>query len=490
MYDFLCKTRFFYIKMENSKIIKILKKLSKDEFKLLDKFVLSPVHNRHQDVITLFRYLKKHLTSTKKQLSKEKTFHHLFPNKEFEAQKLHYVNSYLLKVVEEFLAWQEWKNDKVTQQIYLIKAYNKHDLGQPVQKTFEQAVELQEKLPLRNANYYLQKYQLHFGQIKHYKTLGRNVDFNLQEFSELIDKSFIAEKLKSSCAMISHQSVSKKNYDMGLLNGVFEYIEQRNLLKEPAIAIYYYAYKALSDNEDMTNFLELKKQLLANEAKFETAELSDIYLAAINFCIKRWNQGDGEMMAEIFKLYQAGLHVDVFLDNGILSRWSYSNIVLAGLLQKEYNWVEKFINEYVQLLPEKHREGSFNFNLAKYYYEVNNYPKAMALLQKIEYDDLFHTMGAKIILAKMYYELSEMETLDNLIKSAQAFIRRKKVMGYHKEVYLRIFIFLKKLTNINIYDKLALEQLKTEIINTKQFPEKVWLLEQVEKIRNNRLISK
>ena len=440
------------------------------------------MHNRYQDVIELFSFLKKHLNGKKDKLDKERIFHYLFPNKPFGAKKLHYVNYYLLKVTEEFLAWQEWKEDKVSQQIYLIKSYNKHGLGQPVQKSFEQAVELQEKLPFRNATYYWQKYQLHFGQINHYKTLRRNVDFNLQEFSELIDISFIAEKLKSSCAMISHQSVTKKNYDMGLLNYVFDYIEQNDLLVHPAIPIYYYAYKALSDHETVSNFLELKKLLFANEAKFETSELSDIYLAAINFCIKRWNQGDREIMEEIFELYRAGLQVAVFLDNGTLSRWSYNNIIIAGLLRKEYEWVKKFIYDYAQLLPEKHREGSFNFNLAKYYYEVGEYDKAMPLLLQMEYDDLLHTMGAKIILAKMYYELSEIEALDNLIKSAQAFIHRKKVMGYHKEVYLSIFGLLKKLMNTNAYNKVALQQLKTEITNTKQLPEKDWLLEQVQKL--------
>ena len=467
--------------MQNSKIIKILNKLSKDEFKLLDKFISSPVHNRHQDVILLFAYLKKHLLTKKKHLSKEKIFEHLFPNKKFEAQKLHYVNSYLLKVVEEFLAWQEWKEDKVSQQIYLIKSYNKHGLGQPVQKSFEQGVQLQEKLPYRNANYYWQKYQLHFGQINHYKTLGRNVNFNLQEFSELIDTSFIVEKLKSSCAMISHQSVTQKNYDMGLLTDVFSYIKQRDLLKNPAIAIYFYAYNALSDYEDMDSFLELKKLLFANEAKFATAELSDIYLAGINFCIKRWNQGDREIMKEIFQLYRAGLNVDVFLDNQIISRWTYNNIIIAGLLRKEYDWVKAFIYDYAERLPEEHREASFSYNLAKYYYEIGDYKQAMSLLQQVEYDDLLHIMGAKIILAKMYYELTEVEALESLIKSAHAFIYRKKVLGYHKEVYLSIFGIFKKLMNINPHDKTALERLKTEILEKKQLPEKDWLLLQVQK---------
>jgi tetratricopeptide (TPR) repeat protein len=173
----------------------------------------------------------------------------------------------------------------------------------------------------------------------------------------------------------------------------------------------------------------------------------------------------------------------VFLDNKIISRWTYNNIIVAGLLRKEFDWVKTFIYDYAECLPEKHREASFNYNLAKYYYEVGNYKEAMFLLQQMEYDDLLHTMGAKIILAKMYYELSEVESLDSLIKSAQAFIYRKKVLGYHKEVYLSIFGIFKKLMSINPHDKSALKQLENEISTTKQLPEKDWLLAQAQKLR-------
>ena len=105
--------------MQESKVIKIIKSLPKDEIKLLGKFVSSPIHNKHQQVIDLFFYIKKHLDDTNGKLSKEKVFKFLFPKQKFEPQKIHYINSYLFKVVEAFLAWQEWKNDKVSEQIYL-----------------------------------------------------------------------------------------------------------------------------------------------------------------------------------------------------------------------------------------------------------------------------------------------------------------------------------------------------------------------------------
>jgi len=59
------------------------------------------------------------------------------------------------------------------------------------------------------------------------------------------------------------------------------------------------------------------------------------------------------------------------------------------------------------------------------------------------------------------------------------FIRRKKIIGYHKENYLNLIHFVKQLLELKRFDKIAKQQLSQEIISTKAVAEKTWLLEQV-----------
>ncbi|MCU0347413.1 MAG: hypothetical protein MUC59_10745, partial [Saprospiraceae bacterium] len=114
--------------MHKNKVTIVLKSLSAEEMRQLDKFVRSPVHNQHDEVVRLFQYLRKQLNSTGKGLDKERVFAHLYPGLAFNMQQLHYISSYLLKVVEDFLAWHEWKNNPEEQDMSLLKALRNHKL--------------------------------------------------------------------------------------------------------------------------------------------------------------------------------------------------------------------------------------------------------------------------------------------------------------------------------------------------------------------------
>jgi hypothetical protein len=133
----------------------------------------------------------------------------------------------------------------------------------------------------------------------------------------------------------------------------------------------------------------------------------------------------------------------------------------------------------------KYREDSFSFNLAKLYVEQKDYKKAMPLLVQTKYDDLLHNLGAKTMLAKMYYELSEWNALDNLLESFKMYVARKKDIGYHKENYMNIIFFFKKITKINPYDKEELKELENQIIDTEILTEREWLLKRVRILMRN-----
>ena len=464
--------------MQNNKLIIVLKVLSPAEMRLFDKFVRSPIYNRHEQVVKLFRFLRKAISGKIEDLTKEKVFEHLFPGEPFDMQKVHYINSYLLKVVEEFLAWQEWKEDETEKDIYLLKAYRKHQLDRLLVRNIEQSIKNLTKRPLRNANFHDQHYELQYARYNYTRTQGRTREFNLQELADAQEISFIAKKLKNACILMSHQAVVKKQYDMGLLEQVLEHVERNGLLDVPVVAIHYYAYKSLL-NVGEENFVQLKHLLTAHAHCFVVSELRDIYMVAINYCIRQLNTGRLQYVKEVFDLYRSGLDVEVFFENGILSRWTYNNIIIAGLKLKDFDWVEQFIYNYKERLPKAHQEGSFNYNLAKYYFEKEDYEKAMPLLSQMEHDDVLHNLAAKTMLAKMYYRDKAFDALHNLLASLRTYVYRKKVLGYHRDNYLNITGFMKRLSGLKSYDKEKKQLLINDIKKAKVLTEKDWFLEQL-----------
>ena len=99
--------------------------------------------------------------------------------------------------------------------------------------------------------------------------------------------------------------------------------------------------------------------------------------------------------------------------------------------------------------------------------------------QKAEYKDLMLSLAAKMLQLKIFFELQEFDLLESHLQAIRAFIRRKKVMGYHRENYLNTVHFTQKLLESNAFDKPARAALRREIEETKAVAEKEWLLEQV-----------
>ena len=81
----------------------------------------------------------------------------------------------------------------------------------------------------------------------------------------------------------------------------------------------------------------------------------------------------------------------------------------------------------------------------------------------------------------MYYELDEFDALESLLESMRNYIRRKKVMGYHKSNFMNITKLTKKLIKVNPYSPQQLTTLKSEITETNPITtsDKEWLLEKI-----------
>ncbi len=470
--------------MEKSNLVSVCRVLEKKEVKELRKWVNSPAHNLRQDVADLFEYLVsgQHLHS-EKHLEKERVFQAIYHGKTYSDAEMRQVMHFLLRVIENFLVYNELLRDEVRSQTILAKVYRQRKLTKLFQKTMEAGWEILRKQPHRNHQHFENEYLLQFEQFNHLSSLGRTVPLNLQEVSDSNDISFIINKLQVGCIMLSHQKVFNTNYNLGLLSPVLEFVENnKNLLENPAIAIYYFTFKANTESDNEGNFIALKEQVRLHGDFFPLSEIRSIYLFAINYCIGKINIGEFNYIREVFDLYQQGLSKDIFLENNQMSRFTFRNIVASGLQLKEYDWVKSFIEQYQHFLDENHRDSFVQFNMAHLYFEKKDYTLAMKLIAQFDYDDILIMLVAKTMLLKMYYELDEFSALDSLLGSMNTYLQRKKVMGYHKDNYKNIIQYTKKMLKVTHYEKEQILKLKQEIEAVNPLTERKWLLAQLDKL--------
>lgn len=462
--------------MQDSRLVQVFEGLEKRDIREMHKFVRSPFFNQKEAPIRLFDYLVECKFDLFVFPEKRKAFQVAFPKESYNDGKVRKCMSQLLKLVEQYLVCRQVFGEEVRMQLELAGAYHHLNLNKHFSQVLRTLKTNQEKRAIQNAEYYQDNYRI---QLEEYEFTVKNKRFgelNLQEISNSIDIVYLASKLRQTCFALAHLTVYKAAYDFSQIPFVLK--QAKNYLDIPAIALYYYCYKAIKEGQDEA-FQELKKGILRHTSTFPLGEIRGLYLMALNFCIKSLNSGHKDYTRECFDLYKEGLERDFLLEEGQLSHFTYNNIVSISLTIGKFDWVENFIDQYKTTLDKKYRASNFSFNRARLLYEKKDYDAALLLLQQSDYRDLLLNLSAKTTMLKIYYEIEAYDLLYSHLEALKAFIKRKKVMGYHQTNYLNIVRFAKLLLELPPGDKTARAKLKAAIMATPAVAEKQWLLQQI-----------
>lgn len=465
--------------MKKSRLYSILQTFSPKELRELTDLVKSPFFNKRPQLVILLEYLVPFLDQNKREPVRQQVFKLMFPKVKYHDPKLRIAMSDLLRLTEEYLVQKNRAGDDIAWRIQLAGAYRQRNLSKEFQRTLRQVRQQQEKQPLRNDNYFNNDYLINLEELK-FITLNKRVNATiLQDISDNIDFSFLTLKLRQTCFLLSHQNIQRAEYRFGLIEEITHYIREQNFLQIPAIAIYYYTYYLLTEPEKEQYFQQLKQLLTQHTEKFPVFEIRDVYLMAINYCIKKINGGLVRYYDECLDLYEEALNNNFLTENGFLSRFTFSNIVGLGLKRGTYQRVENFIQNHIETVESAYRENTLNFNLGRLAYGKKNYKKALRLLVMVDDKDPITVLIAKTIQLKIYYETEELDLLDTHLDAMRTYIRRKK-LAYQANHFLNIIKYVKKMLTLNLFDKDEKSKLFDAINNESVLPEKEWLLKQIE----------
>ena len=463
--------------MQNTRLLALLQTFSTKELRDLRKLIASPFYNQRQDVKDLLALLESCFKKAQPVPGKKSIFKKLYGEQEpYDDHKVRMAMSFLLKLAEQYLVQQSFFSEKVVAKTHLAAIYRQRNLPKHFARTMREARQDLEKDKRRNAQFFQFDQELQMEEYRFHAAQRRTSDHNLQAVTDNLDVAYFSKKLRQACLLRSHQAVYKKEYRYGLLEAILQQVEQEGLLRLPAISLYYFAYQSMANPDEPVYFNQLKKLLVAEGGKFPKNEIADLYLLAINFCIKKHNEGEQAYLQDEFDLYKDGIEKGYLLNNGILSRFAYRNVVTTGLVLKKEKWVERFIHDYKNHLEKAHRESTFSFSLARLEFQRKNFGMALQLLQKSEYRDLLLNLAAKGVIMKIYFEMSEYDALFSHLDAMQRFIRRKNIIGYHRELYMNAIQYTRKLMETASGQDLV--DLKKEIEAEKALAEKGWLLEQ------------
>jgi hypothetical protein len=479
--------------MNNSTLIQLFKSLDKADRRQLRKVVNSPYFNQREDVTALFEYIDKHIDGGAPKLMKEKVFAAIYNKQKFEVDRFYHTMSILNQIILKYLAVSEFEKQTPQYNQLLNQSLRQRGVEKIYEKTLTDAKNHLEQQPLRNARYHHNSFLLRYEQFDSQQQLHRDATFELQEMTYDFHFYCIAEVLRLAPALLSHQAISKKEYQQPLLDAVIEIAEQH--LDIPAIATQYYALQTLRGSKSITRanessnniaengtdteglfFQKLKNEITTNQKLFPESELRDLIMVAINYCIRRQNRGELEYVREALDLFQLGLSDGVLFENGVLSPYTYKNVLMLALKINDYDWAKQFLNDYEKFLPEKERENLFKYNYAIYSFRKKDYDKAIQLLQEVNLKEVLFNLDARRMLARIYYDLNEFSALDSYIESSKIYLHRQNDIGYHKESYTNFFRTIEKFLKSDLRSTAVKDKLRQEVTDTQMIVERDWLL--------------
>ena len=463
----------------NSAFFELLETFDKTEVVRFGKFVRSPFVTHRAEMSLIFAEISKCFLQKKAFPDKVALFKAGFPDKNYDDLLLRATMSDLREMMEDFLVFQKIKKDKTAARLLLAEELRERNQSRLFHQNAQKIERFLAESPEKNADHLRRVFDLQIEKTQFQTRTVRTGELNLQEISDSLDRLFLAQKLRHACTQISHQAVFRIKYAFGLLPKVLDSVESDGHLAEPAVALYYYCYRFLTDPHSLIFFRKFRAELSQHGHFFPFSELKNLYLLALNFCIRQLNEGSEPFVREGWDLYREGLEGGFLLENGRLSGFTFNNVVAMGIKLKEFSAVEHFIETYAGRLEPAQKEPFTAFNLARIEWARRNFGNAMVLLQKADFRDLVNSLISKTLLLKIYFELGETDLLDSHIDSFRTFIRRNDVSDFHRTNYTNILRFAHKLAMLPPSGKKERVKLRAEIEQSEPLSEKDWLLEKL-----------
>jgi hypothetical protein len=417
-------------------------------------------------------------------LQKEKIFQQLFPERSYDHQKLLNLMSAFTALLRQYLQLLQLEKEEQTQDQLLLRALAERPSAYSIfTREIEHAHHTLEGLPYRNANFYYQKFQLNRLYFNHPETDQFNLSkAEYEEAMQQLDRSFLLNKLSFSCEVKARENPLDEQYNIWLLPeiraGIADYPVDNPMTGA------YLAMLDLLESGKMVAYYQLKKLFENNLTSFHRQQQQYLLQSLINYTIKQGNSGQLAFVFENLELYQLGLKHELFLEHQRLNDMMYISIVNIALRAEEIDWCQGFIEDYTPYLPTRTRKDARALATALWHYAGQQPGKATALLQKVNFLNIYYQIQARVLLIKIFVEADHQgkdhtELIVTQVDAFERYLRRNDKVGKgQKEALLNFALYTKKISKLRLeptFSPFKLE-LRKEMEQRNALYNKTWLL--------------
>lgn len=470
------------------KLFRFFNGLSKYELKQLQEAVESPLYNLSQFSKKLYKLLvREYPNFDETEKGKEKIYAKLFPNQSYNDLKLRRVFSELTQLLRKFLAYNELQNDNWQREKVLAEIYADMGLTTLSQKVSQDLHKTMDKESVKNEEYWKKKMILY--GVEQSVLLENNGEISVKMAEETIyaaDRYFAYATVRQALLIKSKAKIFNTPINLPFLDVVKQKYQNGLLREDSLFRLYILALTLLeTPREDV---------FYAFQSLYFSGGKDDLFLfyMGLNYAMRQMNAGNIDFQNIPLKWYKLGLESNALINNGLITRINFSNIVVLSCKNNEISWSHKFIDKYINQLPQDIQEEEFLYSKASIYFHEKRFHDTINILSEYSFSAAY-ILKAKIIISKAQYEIylqddtyiwvlkSSIRTFENYLYRDKSRVEASKMPYLNFCIILRkVLILSEKGTEKHRIKEWVEKQIETRgVVNSKQ-----WILEKV-----NQLVS-
>lgn len=466
--------------MISEKTTTLLSAFSRVELNRFRRYIQSPYLNDQPDTLPLFDILCRQLKKGDNSglIRKVTVWEQLYPGKPFNSAQLRRLTSDLTQLAMRFIAAESEREEPMKEAVRIQKALGKPEYAKHLAGIERQIAKHAEENPQLSPESLLLQFQSRdISFVRNSRGSGSSGYINsLAAADYALDSFYIVQKMRYYVAWLQYKGSRATEEQIALMEGFRRTAAEPRFDNVPLVRLFCMVSDCFSEPDNERHFTSLLEHLDQLTPDIAPENIREFYQMAQNYCALKINQGRTDYYLVYFNLQKKITELRLLLEDGILPETLFKNMITIGLSVGEFEWTEKFINEYYPYLPVSIRENARTFNLANLYFHQKKYGQVIELLRNVEYSDLVYALGSKLILLKTYCESNEQMALDSLTDSFRVYVRRNRDMskGLKKE-YLNFLNFLSRVPNARLTG--SLPALHRKVSESQHVISKKWLLE-------------
>jgi hypothetical protein len=477
----------------NSKLIEILKTFSPEELKNLEKFAKGTYFNKGRDYIPLLRILKKFYPSFSSSiLTKKSLYDKMFPGKKYNYQMLRNMFSGLQKICEEYIVFNRIRSDRIDFNLKLSDDLRSRMLLKLASRYADKSLKILSE-PGLDIDYFRRSYEL--TQVK--REINQSLNNSKEAIKSLSEEAvyFFYFFLMETSRHIEEMSVYNHNLNANfeehltfklmenlMLENLTMFLSKQNYKNSKIVELFAVHIRLMIDYKNEQLFEKFRVILKECFDGLSRWGKYNMYLCLENACVRLQAVNEIKYRAILLDVYKEQLKNNLYNNSGTspMALDMFRNIIINALRLKEFEWVEFFINNYINTLQSEYRENMYNFSFSLLYFEKGNFEESLRFITQLKYDTFVFKFDVRVLTLMIYFELNYIEEAISLLDSFRHFLSETKIISdYVREIHTNFIRYCNELMKLGSGIKGAGKEYLTEEIKNSKVRNKEWLLKKI-----------